>query len=69
MTAPGYAYDIGGGVAYACPTCKAQTPRPEECDGGEVCPEPGDFWPLDPARLNGTERCEGCGCSLGRVPE
>lgn len=55
----GYAFDIGGGVAYACPECKASTPRDDE-----DYPAPGDFWRLDSYELNGTERCEQCGKSL-----
>lgn len=66
LTAIGYAYDIGGGVAYACRSCKEQVPANPE--GGEIYPSPGDFWPLDPARLTGVERCEGCGCALGAAP-
>jgi len=60
MSAPvGWAFDIGGGVAYACDECRTRAealPHDPDLDF--------DFWPFDPATANGTERCEDCGRPL-----
>lgn len=54
----GYCWDIGGGVAYACQACRDAD---LEMDAAHDTEGLSYFWPLDPAKANGTERCESCG--------
>lgn len=62
--APAYAFPIGGGVAYACETCRRAT-LAEPLDSLVGRP---DFTPVDLADLPaGDEICEGCEKPLAGV--
>ena len=62
MSATGYVFDIGGGVAYACQDCHdAAMLEPLEC-GPDGPPEM-----YGPTTLDGDAACESCGRFLREV--